>query len=352
MSDSRSQTDRIIQDVEIKLKNYFLEVEDDRLKKLTAEKIVERPFSTIVQLQAQTSTKSRRFVMKTLKHHPSNKIFIESGNQALVEYNILNDLYPKFRNIEKCSVPCPIAVIPEFETYIMEFVEGQLLIDELRWDRYFSSRRKFAELQEHFYNSGRWLRHFQEITGVEEAGLEVLLQSLDRAKSILRLIHVSAYPGWPKNLTSTVKSVLDNKLRELSGAGIPASGRHSDFQPLNILAGRGGITVIDFMGYKRDCVAVDPLSMLVHLEDEERSLTASCRRVGVLRERFLEGYGEIRRVPSAALFICEAMQRIVSIWGNISALNKHIHHKWEAKECIRRHVKWLVNERERKYLWP
>jgi hypothetical protein len=349
---SNSDITRKIEAAKIALADHLEKTENDCLKGFEIISINPRPFSTIVHLRMITPKVNKRLVMKTVNHHPVNRAITDRENQAVVEYNILRDLYPKFLKVEKCSVPAPVLVIPEIETYLTEFVEGNLLIEELRWTRRFSSKKKFIELQDHFYNSGRWLRYFQEITGVCEVGSEALNSVIERSESRLHLIGESSHPSCPKNLLGKVKTFLYDQLRELSGKKMLVSGRHSDFHPLNILVGKHGVTVIDFTGYQQDCVAVDVLKMMVHLEDEKRSLTASSRRVENLKDKFLEGYGKLPVVPLPALVICEAMQRIVSIWGNISNPKNHFHHYIEGNFRVKAHVSWLLNERKRRLLWP
>ena len=350
MMNSNSNIASKTEKIKLALAEYLKKAENDELKGLETIGINKRSFSTIVYLKITTSKTSRQVVMKTVNHHPINKAITDRENQAVVEYNILKYLYPKFQEVDKCSVPRPILVIPEIETFVMEYVEGRLLIDELRWDRYLSPRKKFIELKDHFYNSGRWLRRFQEFTGIYQGSSDILKSVIERAESRLQLIEKSDNPSFPKNLFIVVRTFLSDQLKKLSGMKIPVSGRHSDFHPLNILAGQNGVTVIDFMGYQKDCVAVDVLKMIVHLEDETRSLTASCRRVEILKEKFLEGYGKIPVVPLPALFICEAIHRIVSILGNISNKSNLFHHWIESDHRIKTHSKWFLNE-DRKLLW-
>jgi len=343
---------RKIETVKVALVGYLRAAENDQLKDFEVINVNHRSFSTIVHLKIETAKINKRLVMKTINHHPINKDVIDRENQAVVEYNILRNLYPKFQKIENCSVPQPILVVPEIETYLMGYVDGDLLINELRWDRHLSSQKKFKELQGHFYNSGRWLRYFQEFTGLSDVSSGALNSVIERAESRLRLIEELNYPRCPKNLLREVRTFLYDQLNKLSGEKILVSGRHSDFHPLNILIGQNGVTVIDFMGYQEDCIAVDVLKMMVHLEDEKRSLTASSRRVKALQDKFLEGYGKAPVVPMPALLICEAMQRIVSLWGNISTPSKLFHHYLEANLRIKAHLDWLIDEKKRRLLWP
>ncbi len=341
-----------IERVKVQLGDYFGEKEQDKILSFEVTGFHERDFSFIAFLKIKTMKTVARLVMKTINPHPINKRIIDRENQAVVEYNILKEIYSKFENIDRCSVPNPIMVIPEIDTFLMEFVEGKVLNDELKWTRYLSNKKKFAELEEYFFDIGRWLRHFQEITGIREDNSDTLTLVLERAEDRLNLIEKANHPYCRTSVVSTARLLLEDQIKRLSQTRILKCGRHSDFQPLNILVGRNGVTVIDFMGYQEDCIAVDLLKMMIYLEDEKWSLTSSFYRVKSLKERFLEGYGKIPDVPFPALVLCEAMQRIVSLWGNISSTSRHFHQYLEANYRIKKHVDWLINKQGKSTLWP
>ena len=349
---SNSDITRKIEAAKIALADHLEKTENDCLKGFEIISINPRPFSTIVHIRMITPRINKHLVMKTVNHHPVNKTITDRENQAIVEFNILKDLYPKFLKVEKCSVPRPIFVLPEIETYLMEFVDGRPLIDEVKWARYLSPEKKFRRLQDYFLNSGKWLRYFQEFTGVRETDSKALDLVMEWAEDRLRLIEKSGHPNCRREALAPVRCFLKDQLEKLSGTKIPVCGRHSDFQPLNILVGQNGVTVIDFMGYHEDCIAVDFLKMMVYLEDEKKCVTASSRRVERLRDKFLEGYGRLPVVPVPALLICEAMQRIVSLLWNIISLRKRFHHHFEADVRIKEHVDWLTAGDRRVSLWP
>ena len=125
------------------LAEYLCSVEGERLENLEVSQTLHRPFSQVVFLKAITTKTERSLVMKTVVHHPLTKATTQSENQAVVEFNILSKVYPQFQKVENCSVPRPIVVIPEIETYVMEFVEGLELAHEFRYLRHFSSEKKF-----------------------------------------------------------------------------------------------------------------------------------------------------------------------------------------------------------------
>ena len=343
--------ERKIETVRTALADHLYKTENENLEKVEILNVKKRAFSTIIQLRVRTSRVTKRFVMKTVTHHPTNKDITERENQAVVEYNILKHLYPKFQEIENCSVPQPILVVPEIEAYVMEFIEGHILLDDHRYSRYLSSQDGFDKLRKAYFYSGKWLRHFQEFTGIRTADFDSLVEVIKKCDHRLKLIEESSDPRCPKGLRSMVMDSLHKELAKLSGEKILISGRHGDFSPINIMTGTDGITVIDFLGYKEEPFPIDLLKILVFLEDERMSLTCSKRRVESLGKSFLEGYGEIPHIPVPVLVICEAMQRIVSLWGNISNPKNHFHHSLEANLRIKKHVNWLINEKDRKLLW-
>jgi len=332
------------------LSEHLLQKENEVVKRIEVLETQRRPFSEIRFLSVHTSNGPRRMVLKRIIHHPVNKEITEGKNQAVVEYDILKMLYPKFEQVERCSVPKPRIVIPDIETYIMDFVDGNLLTQDFVGARWLYSLSGFKKLRNKLYDCGVWLRYFQKFTGFKMGGLESLEDVRGRAESRIKLIAESRDSRIPRNFALKAREMLENELRQLYGKEVLLAGRHGDFTPWNILTGRSGITVMDFLGYQSDPIAVDLLKMLVYLEDEGKSMTASGGRIGLLKRAFLEGYGEIPEVRQPVLTICEGMQRIVSIWSNLSAGSQRFHHRIEANKCIKNHLHWLMNENSRKPL--
>ena len=343
---------KIIPKIETALTDYFPKNEDQTLIKLEAIQKFERPFSAVVIVRTITSKQTKRLVMKTTAHHPMNKALTEHQNQAVVEYNILKQLYPKFQEVEKCSVPKPILVIPELETYLMEFVDGNILSNELRYDRYFASKKEFSKLMEHFFCCGMWLKKFQEFTGIHSAGIEALDTAIARCEHRLKQIDELDCLRCPKKFRSKVTRSLHNQMALLIDSDIMVSGRHGDFNTYNILCSPHEINVIDFLGYEEDLISIDLISMLVHLENEKLCLTSNAWRVDALIEKFLDGFGEVPLIPRPVLVISETLHRVLSLWGSLSSLNSRFHHKIEAYRRINEHMKWLNNIEEQCLLWP
>ncbi len=311
-----------------------------------------RPFSTIIFWRAKTEHGVQRFVSKTIEHHPINKAITEKENQAVVEYNILKFLYQKYQNVNNCSVPRPILVMPEKETYLMEFVDGTLLSDQFRYARYFSNKKNFNVLRSQIFNCGKWLKNFQKITGLKKMGPEALRPVIERCDERLRLIEASKGPRCPGNLREKVLGEIDNHLKKISKNEVLVSGSHSDFTPINILVNSSHVTVIDFLGYNMNPVPVDLFKFLVFLENDKNSLFSSRSRQKKIRDSFIAGYGQATHIPLSVLIICEILQRVVSLWGCISTPPKKIHHIFETNNRIKEHVDWLLTGEKKDSVWP
>lgn len=336
MSDS---LDRKIEQVKQRLQEHLGRSEGLPANSTRVVQVTERPFSSTVQFAADFPTGAKLFVMKSVTHHPVISRTTRSENQAEVEYRALKKLHPLFRDVDRCAVPEPVLVIPELDTYVMRFVDGELLVNLNRYARYLSSPRRFEQLAGHYFAAGTWLRQLHQFTGIDNLPAESLDGVIERCRHRLELIEESGCDLVPADFRGSVSRYVEEQLGKVDR--VPNTGRHGDFGPWNILAGDDGITVIDFMGYRKDPLPVDLTKMLVFLEDEARSLSTSRRRADALRESFLRGYGPLPRVDGPVWNICEAMQRVVAIWSRLSAAGRRPHHRIEIRRAIRANVGWF-----------
>jgi hypothetical protein len=334
------------------LAEWLLQEEREMLRTLEVVRILRRPYSSVVFLRAVTQKGNRQLVAKTIALHPENRGITDRANQAVVEYEILRALWPRFSAVERCGVPRPLAVLPEAQTYVMEYVEGRLLSDELRHARRLSSRAGFNRLCDSYYECGRWLRLFQGFTGSRRVTPDALDGILERCAVRLRAISEAKDSRWPSSLSEEVTAFLAEQRAALAGEEILVAGRHGDFGPWNVLAGPDGITVIDFLGYEEEPVALDILSMLMVLENERRCLSASPRRISVLEHRFLEGFGTLPQVQRPVYLICETLLRISSIWGCISRPVAGIRRRIENYARVKANGRWLQKLGRNRALWP
>jgi hypothetical protein len=341
----------IVEIIEERLAIYFLKEENCKLVNIKDAQIVKRPFSSLIFMAVKTSGSERKLVAKTIVHHEINKSITEKENQAMVEYEILKHLYPKFINVKNCAVPKPVLIIPEIETYLMDFFEGVLLVDMHKYLRYLSSSEEFKKLKKYYFLLGKWLRNFQEFTETNFESIESLNGVLERFYHRLNLIQQANNPLIPSDLKSKSTGMIENWIKSLNPEKILVAGRHGDFGAWNTLVSPNSLTVIDFLGYAREPIPVDIIKVLVYLEDEKFSLTSNPRRVDVLIKNFIAGYGGFPSISKPLIFITEAMQRIVSLWGNLSNDTDYFHHKIENNLRIKNHLTWFSGGYHRKSVW-
>ena len=336
--------DKIFPQVQSALEEYFSSNLKEKLQSLEQLQKFERPYSTVVILRVKSDYNYYRLVMKTMIHHPINKIFFEKENQAVVEYNILKILYSRYQYIEDCNVPEPLLVLPDIETYVMRFVEGTLMMDNFCYTRMFSSLKYFELLRNNMCLYGKWLKLFQDFTFKERVDGSIAYDPvIERAKHRLKLIEDNYKNVIPNNFRATVDYFFHEQLAIVERQKIQVYGRHGDFTPLNAIMGPDGITVIDFLGFDYEPPEVDILKVLIFLENESMSVTSSKSRVKSLKQAFLNGYGDLNGIPESGQLICEAMQRIVSIWGHCSTPKRLLHHRFESYLIIKRHLSWFSN---------
>jgi hypothetical protein len=326
--------------------------ERETLRTLDVVRVLRRPYSSVVFLRAVTQKGNRQLVAKTIAHHQENKGITDRANQAVVEYEILRALWPKFSALQRCGVPRPLTVLPEVQTYVMEHVEGRLLSDELRHARRLASRPSFDRLCDSYCECGRWLRLFQSFTGTRRVAPDALDGILERCAARLRAISDAKDAGWPPSLNGEVTAFLAEQRAALAREKVLVAGRHGDFGPWNVLACANGITVIDFLGYEEEPVALDILSMLLVLENERRCLSASPRRVRILERRFLEGFGTLPQVQRPVYLICETLLRISNVWGCLSRPVAGIRRRIENYARLKANRQWLQKLGRSGALWP
>lgn len=316
---------------------------------LEVERICERPFSSTIVFRHDNRDTERRFVAKVIKCHPMIAAKVTKTNQAIVEFDALRRLHPMFEKVSGCAVPGPVLVLPESDSYVMEYVAGNVLIEENRYFRYLASTTELAKLLNYYGKCGEWLKHLQEFTVVKAQGGDVMSAVVERLSERLTLIERATDPLVPRDFGEMVRQLIEKQLDGLDASAVLLAARHGDFGPWNVLAGDDGVAVIDFLGFREDPLPVDFLKMLIFLQDEGYSPLSSPKRVALAKHHFLEGYGPLPEVPRPAALICEAMQRVVSIWGRVSS-KVRTYQQIERRRVISNHLKWFESGCE-KLLW-
>lgn len=337
-----TELDSIVSKLKAKLIETLQQQEGIRVDDVSVEKIVNRGFSTVIFIKLKTSAGERRMVAKKTVHHPANISITSRQNQAVVEFNILSELYPKYQTVANCSVPKPVLVVPEDEVFVMEFVEGKLLMEEFVAARYFSSQDSFHKLKQSYYQCGMWLKYFQKFTGVHQSGKEVINCTLERCDDKLKIIERSGDPRCPIGFRNRVNQLLLEQV-SLVGDNLLVAGRHGDFGNWNVITGNNMTTVFDFLGYKLDLLPIDLIKMIINLEGEKSFLFYSSKRIDELKVSFLEGYGQMPNVPKPIFIICELLHRVCSVCSCIENKPESIKRFIEQNICIDNHLKWILD---------
>lgn len=322
------------------------------LVRLEVLRVIERPFSSVIFIRAQTERQAYDAVLKKVVHHPLNLALTTRENQAVVEYHLLSSLFPHFSAEQHCFVHEPIAVFPEHEAYLMEYVSGNLLNEKFKAARYVSRRDDFRALCESYRFCGQWLKRFQEVTAGPSATVDIFSATLRRCEEKLDLIELIRDPRCPADLKAVVMAGIQGELGKLGDDQVLVAGRHGDFGGWNILANDKGITVIDFLGSQEDSVAVDVLKMLVNLEDEKLYLFYSRDKVEELKRHFVAGYGDFPKIQRPVAVICETLHRVCSLCASvIHTEGLGLRRRFEKNCSFKKHLAWLYAKRKQ-LLWP
>lgn len=346
------QSEIILDLVRERLAKSLWEQSTEEFKGIEILQVLPRPYSLTTFLVASTDRGRHRFVLKQIVMHPLNASVIEDLDQAAVEYRILTQLYPKFSKIERCAVPRPIAILPDVNAFLMEYVEGHILADDLKFVHYGANRTMFKQMQRDFYDCGRWLHNFQQFTGQRLAAASATDNVLLRCHDRLRVIEKSGDWCCPRDFRIKASTFIQKQMKRLEGAEILVAGRHGDFGPWNTLVSPKGITVIDFFGFRNDPLPVDIFSLLVYLESISYGIANSASRIRLLQERFLAGLGPIPETPQPLVLLCEAFQRIQQIAVAVITRGEGVCSRWELSRSLRVHVNWFLDCPETSSLWP
>lgn len=337
-SDPRS----LLQSVHTRLADHFQAQEAETLWNLSIDQTYERSFSTVSFLRAETSAGVRQLVMKKVAHHPINLNITRKQNQAVVEYEILQDLYPKFQEVEGCAVPRPILVIPELEILVMELVQGYSLSEKLDNARYLAKRSEFEHLKRYYYLCGRWLHYFQTFTGIEASGIDSFDDMLKRFEHRLLLIEQTTNSTCPSELRNHTLRLIEKHLLLLDGTPVLIAGRHGDFGHWNVIVGQEGVTVIDFLGYRKEPVVYDPLKILLSFETWKKNPLFNKQRLHHVELAFIEGFGHHIDAPFPVKLICTIYHRVCDILACITNPGQHLQDRIMKKRLLRHNFNILL----------
>lgn len=315
---------------------------------LTISRRIDKPMSTITFFTASGSDGTKNYILK--KPVPSEWDKSNKAEQAKTEYDALNILYPRFESIEGCSVPRPILFLPEHNAMVMKAYDYSLLQERMRYCRYFTSRNSFESLRKSYRTAGIWLKKIMEIYGINKYKSEVLYPLVEDCELRIKKIIDSKPLELPYDFVDHLTGQLKELVSRLDREEIPFTRVHGDFGPWNILHSSQDIKIIDFSTFGDGSLCTDVVKMLLSLADRLNSPFQNKRRILLLMDEFMQGYGVKPKVNENLYVICEFQLRLVSLCGAIfpdPAWNRPFIRKAVAKS----HMKWFYNDRNRKYLW-
>ena len=308
----------------------------------------ERTFSEVFLLEFVSAQETRRIIGKRIVHHASNDVYSRRGNPAQIEFDALQSL--DFTEIENCNVPKPWLIDPESQCYFMDFVEGEELESLMGSLRFFVPRTSFMQLGQVYFHAGKWLNHFQRLTGIEY-GSEVALESIVlHCNHRLQMIEGANDYRIPKFFRETVLDQVEDLLRSVRRP-LAIAGCHGDFGPWNMIMRGDELTVIDFYSFRREFVAIDPTNVLVNLENQRAAPSFSRRRIDLLAREFLAGYDLDHDLDLAALEIAEIFYRICSIHGALMSRGEYLRERLRSRRILKRNLAWLMAPFERQSIW-
>jgi tRNA A-37 threonylcarbamoyl transferase component Bud32 len=309
-----------------------------------------RSYSEVFLLEFVTDQQTRRIIGKRIVHHVSNEIYSDRGNPAQIEFDAIKSLDGGFAQIENCGVPTPRMIDADEQCYFMDFVEGEELESLMKHLRFFAPRTSLMQLGQVFFQAGRWLKHFQELTGVEYSDARSLESVVRHCDHRLKLIGNANDYRIPKYFRERVLEQVEFLIPNVTRS-IPVSGCHGDFGPWNIITRGNELTVIDFYAFRREFIAVDATNVLVNLENQRAAPSFSRRRIDLLAREFLSGYSLEQQLDPAALEIAEIFYRVCSIHGCVSLDGENLRERLRARRVLRRNIGWLAEPTHRQLIW-
>ena len=323
-------------------------------------KVIKRPFSEIRFLDVSTQSGACRVVAKSTVRDPMNRPFWDRQVQATVEYEILDHLYGQFEQLQGLSVPRPLCVIPELDTFVMQHISGSELVAQHRALRSFSSAANFQALEQNYRALGGWLGSFQEFTKPGHGDESHLQGIVERIQLRLEKIDAAGDSRIPAELLSHVNRRMETLVQQAAGEEIPIAGRHGDFGPWNVMVSHTEISdqnhiagshrvanelvVLDFMGYAREPRPLDAINLLLFLKHESHSIVASGRRARALQHSFLKGLNWQLPCSVPLLQLCELHARVYAVWGCLSTPGHRWHHRSQQKKHLRDSIAWLLHD--------
>jgi hypothetical protein len=210
------------------------------------------------------------------------------------------------------TIPEPLLAIPKAGLLVTSKVYGEPLTDVLKkYANRLAGPFRTSRLRGRAQLVGDWLRHFQSATKAEPVAFSTKAFLADLEFRLEKL----QTKGFTAAITRDILQSSSQGAAGLDGKFVPASAKHGDFIPQNILVERDGVGVVDFEGFtEREPLYEDLGMFLGYLLVLGARVPYSPRALKAAREGFLAGYMGDYTIDQALLsaFTLKGAVRIVS----------------------------------------
>lgn len=243
-------------------------------------------FSSVYRIKITYNDLTKRVV---LKKYIKEKRPFNAQPSVESEYNILNYLYNKFSSLKGINVIRPITFLADEDIIVTEEFMGErlnvLIVDQLRW---FTSSKAKAQIQNYFFQCGRWLRYFQKFTKKYEL---IPFRKDSYIKIIESKLPNCERKGLKRAEHEKIYYFIDHKFKKIGDQKIDMVGYHSDFTQWNILARDDEIRVLDFDRFSYRNRYDDLTRFLTALDSEKSVVGMLTKNIDTMKEAFMKGYG-------------------------------------------------------------
>lgn len=283
----------------------------------------------------------KRWILKL--HRPAGvpleKITQRAKRCAEREYEALSFFWREFsQRSTRLAVPKPLDYFPEHAALVVEKCPGEKLSRSLRWARWLQTTAGRRRLCQQVKACGQWLALFHHITQ-RSADPSVIYRRIER--EFYRNLEICEVRGLDPALAAQIAVWFERKKSGAFTGDHQIVGHHGDFGPHNVLVSPEKITVIDFEGWQEGILYED-LCYFLGLIEAMPSYHLSHELVQVIKENFLQGYGQPEKLDSGSLavFMLTAMVKIMAHSPVLKPGTTWLH-AWKRQRRLAFYTRWL-----------
>jgi len=208
------------------------------------------------------------------------------------------------------TVPTPLMLLPDTTALLLEKLPGTQMSVVLKREanRLIGPMRK-GRMQVFGRLTGEWLSQLHRATRVEplrhdsKLFLDALEERFDRFRNL----------GITQPAIDELRRFASEASRKLDGHPIPASARHGDFTPQNILIDGNRLRVVDFENFcKMDAAYEDVATFVGYIQGLSSFPYYSRTALRTLADSFLHAYGLDGNEAELQLYLVRALIVLIS----------------------------------------